>query len=151
MSAELRAWWAARSQRERVLLGVLGGLAVAALLLLAVVRPLQDAKGQALAEIRTYQALTGQLRAVGRQGAGPAPRTGPPAELATRTASEAGLAVASAAPDGGGVAVTLADAPYDAVLRWVAETEARTPLRLAVIAIQPGRAPGLVAARAVFR
>ena len=149
--SDVALWWAARSRREQILLGVLGAVALLAALLLLVVKPLQAARGEALADIRTYQTLAGRLRAAGPPVAGrPALRTGQPSAIVAATAAEAGLLPAATTPAGSGVTVTLADAPYDAVLRWVAATEATSALRLRTLSIDPGRGPGLVMVRAEF-
>ncbi|MEM7728393.1 MAG: type II secretion system protein GspM [Pseudomonadota bacterium] len=44
-------WWAMREPRERVLLAVLGGLALVFLLVFALLLPLQDARARASAEL----------------------------------------------------------------------------------------------------
>lgn len=142
----LVAWWQARSVREQWLLGILGGVALAALLLVAVVKPLQAMRGEALADLRTWQSLATRLRAAGAVGAGRPMRSGDTATILSAAATAQGLAPRIAA-DG---TATIADAPYDAMLRWIADVEATSPLRLDTLAITPA-APGRVAATIRFR
>jgi general secretion pathway protein M len=149
----LLSWWRVRSSREQILLGALGGLALLALLLIAVVRPLQAARSAALADIRTYQSLAARLRAAGPPSPGaarPPVVAGDPAQVIATTAAAQTLVPREVAAESGGFRVTLADAPYDAVLRWLATIEASSPLRVASLSITRGQAPGLVAARVVL-
>jgi general secretion pathway protein M len=140
-------WWQARSVREQWLLGILGGVALVALLLVAVVKPLQAARGAALADIRTYQSLATRLRANADAGTAARPmRTGDTAAILSAAAAAQGLAPQIAA-DG---TATLADAPYDATLRWISDVEATSALRLDTLALTPAT-PGRIAARARFR
>jgi general secretion pathway protein M len=55
--------------RERMMLGVLGALLLAAVLVFGVIKPLQSARAEALADIRTYETLTARIRAAGTLGA----------------------------------------------------------------------------------
>ncbi len=149
MSAALSAWWAERSTRERRLLTALAAVAVVALLLIAVVRPLQAARGRALADIRTYQTLAARLRAAGPRGPAVPLRTGDPAAIVASSAAGAGLSPL-VAPGPGGTVATLTAAPYDATLRWIADLEATSALRVDDLSVTPA-APGLVDARVVLR
>ena len=151
MMGEAKAWWLGRSRREQVLLAILGGVAAIALLLVAVVKPLQAARGAALADIRTYQTLAARLRAAGPLAADtPVMRSGTPDAILAATAADAGIGAIVATPAGAGMAVTIADAPYEGVLRWIAATEATSTLRLRTLSLRAGRAAGLVAVSAEF-
>jgi len=121
-------WWGDRSRREQALLGVLAAIALTMLLLVAVVRPLQAAQARAVAEIRTYDMLAMRLRAAGPGLA--SSRHGPPAQIVAQTAAISGLTVQRVEPEGGRLRVVFADAPFDAVLRWVAELERSSRLRI---------------------
>lgn len=120
-------WWADRSRREQALLAVLAATALAALLLVGVVRPLQAAQARAAADIRTYDRLAMRLRAPGLAAAS---RHGPPAQIVAQIAAISGLTVQRVEPEGARLRVIFADAPFDAVLRWVAELERSSPLRI---------------------
>jgi general secretion pathway protein M len=128
-------WWSERSAREQVLLGVLAALGMAALLLFVVVRPLQSARARAAADIRTYDMLALRLKATGPGIGGPA-RKGPAPEIVSQVASANGLTVQRVEPESGRLRVVFADASFDAVLRWVAELEQTSRLRISEVQIE---------------
>jgi general secretion pathway protein M len=143
-------WWSDRSQREQRLLGALAVIGLVALLLVAVVKPLEAARATATAEIRTYDMLAMRLRAAG-PGLGAAVRRGPPATVVAASAGATGVNVQRVEPEGGRLTVVLADAPFDAVLRFVADLERTSALRVAEARIeQSNSGPGLVTARFVM-
>jgi general secretion pathway protein M len=144
------AWWSDRSQREQRLLGALAAIGIIALLLVAVVKPLEAARARATADIRTYDMLAMRLRAAG-PGLGAAARRGPPATVVAASAGATGVNVQRVEPEGGRLTVVLADAPFDAVLRFVADLERTSALRVAEARIeQSNNGPGLVTARFVM-
>lgn len=146
--ATVIVWWQGRSQREQVLLAVLGGVALVALLLVGVVKPLQARHGEALADIRTYQALATRLRAAGpRTGPALPQRQGDAMAIIGASAQEFGLVPQGASASG----VSFTDAPYAGLLRWVASVEATSSLRVAAISIAPAATPGRVRAEVSFR
>lgn len=130
-------WWSGRSQREQVMLGVLAVLGILALLLVAVVRPLEAARVRAAADIRTYDMLTMRLRAAGPVAGAPA-RRGPPAAIVAASAGAAGVLVERVQPESGRLTVALGNAPFDKVLRFVADLEQTSSLRIAEANIQAG-------------
>lgn len=143
-------WWSDRSRREQMLLGVLAAIALLALLLVAVVKPLEAARARATAEIRTYDMLAMRLRAAG-PGLSGATRHGQPASVVAASAGATGVSVQRVEPEGGKLTVVLADAPFDAVLRFVADLERTSALRVAEARIeQSNSGPGLVTARFVM-
>lgn len=142
-------WWGGLTLRERWLVGTLGGLLAALILIFGIVKPLQAARAEALADIRTYETLTARVRAAGvlvPASARPALRAEPPLEAIQAIAREAGL-TASVAPD---LTATVADAPYEAVIGWIANVERTTPLRARRVDLRKGGAPGRVVASVVF-
>jgi general secretion pathway protein M len=144
------SWWSDRSQREQMLLGMLAATGILALLLLAVVKPLEAARARATADIRTYDMLAMRLRAAG-PGLGAAARRGPPASVVAASAGATGVNVQRVEPEGGRLTVVLADAPFDAVLRFVADLERTSALRVAEARIEASNSgPGLVTARFVM-
>lgn len=145
-----RSWWGGLSLRERMLLGVLGGLAIVAALLVLVVRPLQAAKAQALADIRTYETLSAGLRVAGVRSAGPV-RSGPVAQILTTTAAGFGLAVQRVEPEAGVTRVVMDGVPYDAVMRWLADLETGGGVTLSEVRIDRGAAGGQVNVQAVVQ
>lgn len=128
-------WWSERSLREQALLGTLAALAMAAILLLAVVRPLEAARARAAGDIRTYDMLAMRLKAAG-PAIGGATRKGPPAGIVAETAAASGLTVQRVEPEGGRLRVVFADASFDAVLRWVTELEQTSALRISEAQIE---------------
>ena len=128
-------WWGDRSRREQALLAALAAIALTVLLLVAVVRPLQAAHARAAADIRTYDMLAMRLRAAG-PGLASAPRHGPPAQIIAQTAAISGLTVQRVEPEGARLRVVFGDAPFDAVLRWVAELERSSALRISEAQIE---------------
>lgn len=139
-------WWADRSARERALLAALGGMALAALLIVAVVRPIQAERARAAADIRTADMLALRLRGAG-PGRGAALRgRGSPAAIVSQSAAAAGLTIARIEPEGGRLRVAFADAPFDAVLRWIATIEQTGAVRVGEARIDRGLSvPGSVA------
>jgi len=150
--AKVGDWWAGLSSRERWLVGTLGGIVGVLALVFLVVQPLQAARADALADIRTYETLTAKVRAAGvltPQGAKPQMREGAPTDMAQAAAGEAGI-VTTIAPGAAGLTAQVADAPYEAVLGWIANVERTTPLRARKVELRKGGAPGRVSASVEF-
>ena len=122
-------WWDERSLREQILLGVLAALAMLALLLVGVIRPLEAARARAAADIRTYEMLDLRLRAAGPR-LGSSQVRGAPTEIIAQSAGVAGLTIQQIAPENGRTRVVFADASFEAVLRWVAALEQSSRLRV---------------------
>jgi general secretion pathway protein M len=147
LRAEL--WWSGLTRRERWLVGTLGGLLAALILIFGIIKPLQAARAEALADIRTYETLTARVRAAGvlvPASARPAMRAEPPLEAVQGIAREAGL-TANVTPD---LTATVAEAPYEAVVGWIANVERTTPLRARRVELRRGGGPGRVLATVVF-
>jgi general secretion pathway protein M len=128
-------WWSERSVREQVLLGSLAALAMAALLLVVVVRPLEAARARAAADIRTYDMLAMRLKAAG-PGLATARHRGPPASIVAEIAASSGLTVQRVEPEGGRLRVVFADGSFEGVLRFVAELERTSALRVSEAQIE---------------
>ena len=146
-----RVWWSARSPREQVLLGVLSAFAVIALLLILVVNPLRDARGEALARIRSANLLEARLRSDGEALAGgSAFQAGSASAIVTNSTNAAGLKVQSIETQGEDTRVVLEDAPFDAVLKWISDIERNSDLRVRDVSIASKGAPGYVSATVVI-
>ena len=144
-------WWSGRSAREQVLLGTLAGLAILALLLIAIVRPLEAARARAAADIRTYETLALRVRAAGPGIASAAVRKGPPSAIVAASAASAGVNVERVEPEGGRLTVALSPAPFNTVLRFVADLEQTSALRVGEARIEAGpNTDGTVTAQFVF-
>lgn len=148
--ARFDGWWSARTPRERVMLTVLAVFLAVLVLVFGVVKPLQAARAQALADIRTYETLNARLRAAGTLTATPRPRrSAAPIEAVRESAAAQGLSPAVEVV-AGGVRATVADGGYDAVMAWIADAGATTPLRVTIVSIRRLGAPGRVSATVDF-
>lgn len=143
-------WWAGLSQRERAMVGGLALFLAVLVLVFGVVKPLQGARAQALADIRQYETLNARIRAAGRLApAQPPLASGPPAQIVSGSASRFGV-VATVVPAGGGVRATVADSSYEAVLAWIADVSKTSALSVARANIARGTAAGHVSASVEF-
>ena len=145
-------WWSALTPRERVLVGTLGTLLALAILIFGIVKPLQASRAQSLADIRTYETLNARINAADALGppAGPPPRTGAPLDILTQSAQAFGLQVqVEATPTG--VRATVADAPYDAVVNWMADVARTSTLAATRVDLQKRPVPGRVFAQIEYR
>ena len=143
-------WWSGLSRRERVLVSVLGGLLAFAVLVYGVVKPLQAARADSLADIRTYETLSARIRAAGTlTAARPARRQGAPAQIVSSSATSFGL---TAAPEviPGGVRVVIADASYDTLVAWLADLAGSSDLRVKRLSMQRRPTTGRVSASVDF-
>jgi len=144
--SRIGSWWQARSPRERTMLAGLGVLLAAVVLVYGVVKPIQGARAAARADIRTYETLTARIRAAGSLSAvKPQRRTGAPEAIATQSASAFGFALTTA-PIPGGVRVSVADASYDSLVRWLADVTTTSDLRVQRVTLQRLGVPGHVSA-----
>lgn len=150
--ARLTGWWAGLTRRERIMVGGLGIVLALLVLVYGVVKPLQAARAQALADIRTYDTLKARIRTAGALGItpGPAPRIGAPAEVVTASANGFNLTV-QAQPMSGGVRATIAEGGYDAVMNWLADIARTSNLAVTRVDIRKRPAPGMVSATVEFR
>jgi general secretion pathway protein M len=139
-------WWAGLSRRERILVGTISALLAALVLVYGVIKPLQSARADAIADIRTYETLNARILAAGTLTGRPAPRRqGAPLQIASTSAAAIGLiSTPEAIP--GGVRVTVTDANYDNLMAWLADLVATSDLRATRVAIERGKAPGRVSA-----
>ena len=112
-----------------------------------IVRPLLAANLAARNDIRAFDSLNARLRAAGPLLGAQAPRrAGTPAEMVAASAAQAGLTLSlQPAPDG--VRAVAADVPYEAAMRWLADVEATTTLRIRRVTLEQRPAPGLVNAQ----
>ncbi len=145
-------WWSGLSPRERVLVGTLGAILAAAILVFGIVQPLQAARAEAIADIRSHETLAARVRAAGTlvaPGTQPKLSDGPPIEAAQAAASAAGLSV-TLTPGGAGATGQVAEASYEAVVGWIAAVERTTVLRARRVEMTKGSAPGRVSANVEF-
>jgi general secretion pathway protein M len=147
--ARFDGWWSGLTQRERVLVAVMAGLIGVVVLVYGVVRPLQDARASARADIRTYETLNARIRAAGTLQPQGERRTGSPAEIVGAAAQAQALQpVIETTPDG--VRATLIEARYDAVLNWIAEVSRSSGLAATRVEMVRRPEPGMVQAAVDF-
>lgn len=144
--------WQARSRREQWLLGGLAAILALWVLATMVILPIQRARAQALSDIRTFESINGRLRGAGPLGQSPAQpqANGSPAEILSISAARFGV-VPVVNSDGGGFRVTVADAPYEAVLRWIADVEQTSRLRVIRLRLDRRPSSGFVSAELMVR
>ena len=129
MMVPLNIWWRARTLREQRLLAIMAALLAIVLIWLLIVRPLSDALSLArerhgaavlaVAEARAQAELVNRLeKSVPRRLAAPVDA------ILSRSATEAGIPIASLQPEGSGKA-TLASASVrpQAFFDWVSQME----------------------------
>ena len=146
----MSAWFASLTPRERWLVGLLGPVAVAALLWTFVWQPVQadrERLTRTIADARTVAAAL-ERYPEGAVAARPAPLFDAPLTTrVTRSAEAAGVPLARIEPRRGGLTALVSEAPYAAVLNWIAEMERVQGVRLAAIALDRRTAPGTVSVR----
>lgn len=144
------AWWGGLSHRERVLLSILAVLLGGVVLIYGVVKPLQSARAEAVADIRTFETLTARIRAAGTLSTTkPQRRQGTPAQVASASAAGFGFAVAPQTVPGG-LRIALADVSYDSLLGWLADLNATSDLRVRGVSVERRPVAGRVSATVDF-
>lgn len=137
------AWMAARSRREQVMIAFLGGLIVIAVVWLAVLRPLLDARTAAIGRIAAYEQVMVDVRTAGGAVATPASTlSGPLQEAIPVQAATFGI-VPTVTGDAGSAEVSVTGARYDAVIPWLAALEA-SGATLSSVTIRRGASEGVV-------
>lgn len=125
----LRAWFDARSLREKRLLLVMAALLALTVVWYGVIRPVGDGLSDARARHADAVIRLGETRAAvaairGAQGNRPPPLTGTLADAVRARAADAGFTLASLTEDGPGrVRVAIQSARASALLPWVARLE----------------------------
>lgn len=149
-----RAWWSSLVERERRVLSV-GGAALALIVLyVGVWEPLSGAVRRGQNELQAARAMASQLETL----ATAVPRAGG----ATAGADQSLLAVIDQSrkssaitkppsrlqPEGDNtVRIWLEDVPFDGLMRWIGELQARYGVRVESVEIERESGPGLVNAR----
>ncbi len=144
-------FWQARTGREQAILGLIAALLALWALTSFVIIPVHAARSKAIAEIHSYETLGARLAHAGPIVTGAAaPRRGPPADIVSASAAQFGLSP-SVVPDGAMMRVTIAEAPFDAVIDWIAELERSSSLRVVKMRLDRRPASGMVAAQLTVR
>jgi general secretion pathway protein M len=147
------------NERERRMLTI-GGVVAVALLLIAVILPLDRSVSRTQERVGRKQADLAWMRSVTPQLAGAGPTVAQPATpesllvVVDRAAREAGLgeALTSSEPSGvGGLRVRLDKAPFDILVGWLARLADQHGVRVESASIDSSGEPGLVSAALVLR
>ena len=147
MSA-LTARWQAFSPRERLLLGVAGGLALVLLLTVLVIRPLAGARADGIAAFaEAAETRAAVARAVGSGGQASAPNTGPLRNVVEETATGAGVVIDRYDFQGDGVDLTISDVDAPTLYAWLGELSAAHGVVVREASVRASGEEGLVTAR----
>lgn len=138
-------WWSERSLREQVLLGALAAVAIFTLLLVLVIAPLRAIREDARMDIRNAALLEARVRSAGPdlalQGA---VRRGTASAILTDSAAAGGVVIERIEPDGADTRVVLGDTTFEQVIKWIANVEQSSRLRIVQAQIERKGAPGIV-------
>ena len=135
-------WMASRSRREQALIAFLGGVLVIALLWLAILRPLFDARATAIGRIAAYEQVIVDVRTAGAVSAPTAALSGPlPTAIPLQAATFGIVPTVTGGDSSAEVSVT--GARYDAVIPWLAALEA-SGATLSSVNIRRGASEGVV-------
>lgn len=141
----LVTWWRQRTTRERALLLAMVALLAITALVSLVIRPLHATRVAALADIRVYDTLAVRLRAGGPISASPIARsTGDAAAIVQSSAPQFGLIARNVTANGTAVRVQMSAVAYESVVRWLADLDQTSDLRVRHLSLQPASIAGTV-------
>jgi general secretion pathway protein M len=140
--AAAAAWYAARSQREQILLAGLGVLLAGTILWLLILRPLLDARAASVARISAYEEVMVRVRTAGPPGLMVAGLDGP-LETAIPTQAATFGVVPTVTMAGDVATVTVAEGRFDSLIPWLSALETSGAILLSV-ELQRGSQPGAV-------
>jgi general secretion pathway protein M len=136
------AWYAARSQREQILLAGLGVLLAGTVLWLLMLRPLLEARTASVARIAAYEEVMVRVRTAGPPGPMVASLDGP-LETAIPTQAATFGVVPTVTMDGDVATVTVSEGRYDSLIPWLSALET-SGANLSSVELQRGSQPGAV-------
>ena len=136
------AWMASRSRREQAMIAFLGGLIVIAIVWLAILRPLLDARATDIGRIAAYEQVMVDVRTAGGIVAPTAALSGPLQTAIPTQAATFGI-VPTITGDDSSAEVSVTGARYDAVIPWLAALEA-SGATLSSVNIRRGASEGVV-------
>jgi general secretion pathway protein M len=134
-------WWSGLSVRERRMVAGLALILALVALILLVVRPLQAAKAEALADIRLHETLNARILAAGRLDATQTTPAGSPEQLAQQAAGQLGAAFTA---QGDGFVLTLTEADYALLIGQLGQVTRGGGLAVTRADLVRGNAPGRV-------
>ena len=136
------AWMASRSRREQALIAFLGGVLVIAIVWLAILRPLLEARATAVGRIAAYEQVMVDVRTAGGVVAPTTSLSGPLQTAIPVQAATFGI-VPNVTGDESSAEVSVTGARYDAVIPWLAALEA-SGATLSSVNIRRGASEGVV-------
>ncbi|MCA3699013.1 type II secretion system protein GspM [Brevundimonas sp.] len=136
------AWYAARSQREQILLAGLGVLLAGTVLWLLMLRPLLEARTASVARIAAYEEVMVRVRTAGPPGPMVAGLDGPLETAIPNQAATFGV-VPTVTMDGDVATVTVSEGRYDSLIPWLSALET-SGANLSSVELQRGSQPGAV-------
>lgn len=137
------AWMASRSRREQAMIAFLSGLIVIAIVWLAILRPLLEARATAIGRIAAHEQVMVDVRAAGGAVSTSTPAlSGPLQEAIPVQAATFGI-VPTITGDDSSADVSVTGARYDAVIPWLAALEASGAI-LSSVTIRRGASEGVV-------
>ena len=136
------AWLASRSRREQALIAFLGGVLVIAIVWLAILRPLLEARATAVGRIAAYEQVMVDVRTAGGVVAPTTSLSGPLQTAIPVQAATFGI-VPTVTGDESSAEVSVTGARYDAVIPWLAALEA-SGATLSSVNIRRGASEGVV-------
>lgn len=137
------AWMASRSRREQAMIAFLGGLILIAIVWLAILRPLFDARTTAVGRIAAYEQVMVDVRAAGGAVSAPTAALSGPLQTAIPTQAATFGIVPTVTGDDASAEVAVTGARYDAVIPWLASLEA-SGATLSSVNIRRGASEGVV-------
>jgi general secretion pathway protein M len=138
--------WQARTARERVLIGLMMGVATLWVAITLIWQPIMQERARLAGDIARYDRAIAALNAMAAGGPVAPPVVDDAAlpVIITDTAANFALTIRRLQPAGDSVQVTLEDAPFDAVLFWIEALERDHGLRVQTLDLSRRPAPGVV-------
>lgn len=136
-------WMAGRSRREQIMIAFLGGLIFVAILWLAILRPLLDARQTAIGRIAAYEQVMVDVRAAGGVVPTSNSNLSGPLQAAIPTHAAAFGIIPTVTGDDASAEASVTGARYDAVIPWLASLEA-SGATLSSVNIRRGASDGVV-------
>ena len=149
-------WWRTKAGRERLIYAALATAVTAALLWIAVWRPLVDWHAQEMRRLDNAQRLLEWVTlneerartAAKGEGQRNESATGSILPAITQAAEAAGIRLARLQPESGGaVSVSLEQQPFDQVVAWLAKLRDGNGVRVVQASLDAHRSPGFINAQ----
>lgn len=152
---EMRHWWAGLSQRERMLIGVMGVLIAIVAIWLGIARPvesgLQSAREAQAAALDRNVAMRAKVKALQAPQTPAAGAAGPLDQMIGQSAGDAGFTLERVQAQGENRAeIAIASARPTALFGWLAAIEGQGVV-VESLTVQPSTTTGTLTVRAVLK